>query len=240
MLIAGFSYEETEAETGINQDTLRSMKCRALKKSGATETPTVAKKTAVETLVATDETGFATFETKDQTKTAMLETLDKHSDNAEKTSVLSKFASDFVANFHPADVLFYGVILIGCNGITKALHPVGIFVAVALFGVATISLHGLKTLRGWARLPHGVLMLVSEFAFFVSDLKWANEALWSNVKGLPLDIWANKYRNDLGEVVMLYGGSDVDKPFYIAVGVASVLAACAAYACIIALQGKRP
>jgi len=57
---------------------------------------------------------------------------------------------------------------------------------------------------------------------------------------LPLDIWANKYRNDLGEVVMLYGGSDVDKPFYIAVGVASVLFACAAYACIIALQGKRP
>lgn len=240
MLIAGFSYKETEEATGINEDTLRSMKCRALKKSGATKKADVAPKKEVETEIATLETKIETLATHQETKIETAANAQKRDLNAENASVLSTFAADFVANFHPADLLFYGVVLIGCNGITKALQPVGIFVAVALFGVATISLHGLKTLSGWARLPHGVLMLVSEFAFFVSDLKWANEALWSNVKGLPLDIWANKYRNDLGEVVMLYGGSDVDKPFYIAVGVASVLAACAAYACIIALQGKRP
>lgn len=238
MLISGFSYEEVEKETGINRDTLRTMKCRALKQV-ETEDSIVAKDATTQTTVETVETHFATAETVIATKEETPESEKKQPLNADKTSVLGKFATDFVSNFHPADLLFYGVILIGCNGITKALHLVGLFVSIAMFGVAVISLHGLKTLRGWARLPHGFFLLLTEAGFFVSDVIWANNALWANIGSLPLDIWANKYRNDLGEVVMLYGGSDVDKPFYIAIGVASVLFACAAYACIIALQGRK-
>jgi len=170
MLISGFSYEETEEATGINRDTLRTMKCRALKQSAETESAGVSKKSTPETSVETVETDFETHETTEQTKTAMLETLEKQASNAEKTSVLAKFAADFVSNFHPADLLFYGVILIGCNGITSALHTVGLFVSVAMFGVATISLHGLKTLSGWARLPHGFFLLLTEAGFFVSDV----------------------------------------------------------------------
>ena len=55
---------------------------------------------------------------------------------------------------------------------------------------------------------------------------------------LPLDIWVNKYRNDAGEMVLLYGGADVDKPFYIAAGVAFVMLFCGIYVVAIAIQNS--
>lgn len=162
--------------------------------------------------------------------------------NAPATSVFADFVAEWRKYFHPIDLLFYLSALVGCAGVLNALKSVEVvntLVAFVLFGIAFVALHGLKTFRGLKRAPHFLAMLFAEVTFFCSDVFWANKALWSNVKDLPLDVWLNKYRNDLGEVVMLYGGSDTDKPFLIACGIATILFGCAAYACAIALQSKK-
>lgn len=153
------------------------------------------------------------------------------------------FVATFAKTFHPVDLLFYASALVGCNGVSvalKSVEPVNYIVASVLFGVAFIALQELKSGNDWKRIFHVIALAFAEFAFCISDVYWANKALWAGVASLPVDVWVNKYRNDVGELVMLYGGPDVDKPFYIACGVAIILFSCAVYACAIALQqGKK-
>lgn len=207
---------EVEVCADIPAETLRSWKYRMQQQTSKTET--VKQK---------NETPETESETVATPATAQ--------NSAEKPAFV-RFIGDFTRNFHPIDILFYASISIGFQGVASALHPVGVYVAAILVGVAVIALHGLKTLRGLQRIWHAVAMLFAEASFFASDVVWSNKALWSNISALPFDIWVNKYRNDAGELVLLYGGSDTDKPFYLACAVAFVLFFSALYACIIALQ----
>jgi len=162
----------------------------------------------------------------------------QHQENPPQASVLRVFAQNLVLNFHPADLLFYFAVAIGCNGIAQALPVIGKPIAVVYFGVAAVALQGVKALRGLARLPHLLALVFVEAVGFASDVIWANTSLWGNVRSLPFDIWENKYKNGLGETVHLWGGADVDKPFYVACGVASLLLAACVYACAVAWQGN--
>ncbi len=146
---------------------------------------------------------------------------------------------NFFTVFHPADLLYYSCVAISGAGIVGALHQVGYAVAAVLFCVAPIALHGIKTVGGWGRLPHLLILSVVEVAGFLAHLSWANEALWRDVSKLPFEIWADAYRNNAGEMVRLYGGPDTDKPFMIACGVAVVLFFVAVYVCWVAIQGQK-
>lgn len=178
-----------------------------------------------------------------ETPETVNETLRNAPGKPAQRSAIAVFVCKTAKNFHPADLLFYAAVSVGCSGVSTALQSVGavsMIVSCILFGVSFIALQGLKTAEGWIeKVFHGGFMLFVESVFFCSDLYWANKALWANVHNLPLDIWPNKYRDAAGDLVFLYGGSDIDKPFYIACGVAFVLFSAGAYACIIALQGRK-
>ena len=141
--------------------------------------------------------------------------------------------------FHPADLLYYLAISLAAVGIIQALHMVGYPVAVLFCAGAFIALHGIKTETGWNRLPHFAIMLVIEAGGFVAHTVWANRALWNRVKDLPLDIWAYKYPNDLGEIEQIWRGSDVEIPGTIALGVAGFMLAFTLYVCWLAIQNSR-
>lgn len=162
--------------------------------------------------------------------------------NAPATSVFADFVAEWLKSFHPIDLLFYLSALVGCSGVLNALKSVEIvnaLVAFVLFGIAFVALHGLKTLRGFKRAPHFLAMLFAEITFFCSDVFWANKALWSNVKDLPLDIRLTEFWSaDAGKMKMIWLGQTAF-PFYIACCIATILFACAAYACAIALQSKK-
>lgn len=145
---------------------------------------------------------------------------------------------NFFNVFHPADLLYYSCVAISGAGIVGALHMVGYAVAGVLLCVAPIALHGVKTVGGWAKLPHLLILAVVEIAGFLAHLSWANEALWRDVSRLPFQIWADAYRNNAGELVRLYGGPDTDKPFIVACGVAVVLFFVAVYVFGVAIQGQ--
>lgn len=219
----GVPYADIIADSalqGFNRATLRSMRLRHERKASATNLQP-------ETAIATDTQRDATPATPEQP-----------AENAPKTAQKPGFAREFAKAFHPADLLYYCCVAIAGAGFVQALQAIGYAVAGIFFCVAVLALHFVKVRNGLARLPHLLALALVEIGGFVAHLSWANGRLWSNIQSLPLDIWVNKYRNDLGEVVMLYGGTDVDKPFYIAACVAAVMLFCGVYVVAIAIQNS--
>lgn len=209
----------------LNPSTRRSWKKRL---SATLATP---KNGKVETLATQNETGatpgISVQHSEETTKTP------------EKTQVEPGFLANCVSNFHPADLIYYGCLFIACNAITGALHGIGYAVAVIVAAVSFVALQGVKSETGWRRGGHIALLAFFEVVFFALHWWWANNALWSNVAGLPFDIWANKYRDSTGELVHLYGGSDLDKPFLVAVGVAVIMLVCTVYVVWISIQAAK-
>jgi hypothetical protein len=202
------------AMEGYNRATLRSLKLRMEKRKIATQ-PKENKK------VATPMQRYATPM--------------QRTESEEKPPK----KANFFAVFHPADLLYYSCVAISGAGIVGALHVVGYAVAGVLFSVAPIALHGIKTVGGWARLPHLLILTVVEIAGFLAHLSWVNEALWRDVSKLPFEIWQDAYRNNAGELVRLYGGPDLEKPFFVACSVSTVLFFVAVYVCWVAIQGQK-
>ncbi len=219
----GVPYAEILADSalqGFNPATLRSMRLRHERKANATKQQ--------------PENATATDMQQDATPTNAVEPAENEPKHAKKAG----FASEFARAFHVADLLYYSCVAIAGAGFVQALQVIGYAVAGIFFAVAVIALHFVKVRNGWARLPHLLALALVEIGGFIAHLSWANGRLWSNVSALPLDIWLNKYKNDMGEVVMLYGGADVDKPFYIAAGVAFVMLFCGVYVVAIAIQNS--
>lgn len=219
----GVPYAEILADSalqGFNPATLRSMRLRHERKANATKQQ--------------PENATATDMQQDATPTNAVEPAENEPKHAKKAG----FAAEFARAFHVADLLYYSCVAIAGAGFVQALQVIGYAVAGIFFAVAVIALHFVKVRNGWARLPHLLALALVEIGGFIAHLSWANGRLWSNVSALPLDIWLNKYKNDMGEVVMLYGGADVDKPFYIAAGVAFVMLFCGVYVVAIAIQNS--
>lgn len=219
----GVPYAEILADSalqGFNPATLRSMRLRHERKANAT-------KSQPENVTATQMQQDATPINTEQP-----------AENAPKQPKKAGFAREFARAFHVADLLYYSCVAIAGAGFVQALQVIGYAVAGIFFAVAAIALHFVKVRNGWARLPHLMALALVEIGGFIAHLSWANGRLWINVSALPLDIWVNKYRNDAGEMVLLYGGADVDKPFYIAAGVASVMLFCGVYVVAIAIQNS--
>lgn len=205
----------------LTPENLRCIRSRYKKKQEAT-------KPQPENVTATEMQQCATPET-DTTP----------AENEPKQPEKAGFSGEFAKAFHPADLLYYTCVAIAGAGFVQALQAIGYAVAGIFFCVALLALHFVKVRNGWARLPHLLALALVEIGGFIAHLSWANGRLWSNVKALPLDIWVNKYRNDAGEMVLLYGGADVDKPFYIACGVAAVMLFCGVYVVAIAIQNSQ-
>jgi len=219
----GVPYAEILADSalqGFNPATLRSMRLRHERKANATKPQ--------------PENMNATQMQQDATPT----NIEQQAENAPKQPKKAGFAREFARAFHVADLLYYSCVAIAGAGFVQALQSIGYAVAGIFFAVAVIALHFVKVRNGWARLPHLLALALVEVGGFIAHLSWANGRLWSNVSALPLDIWLNKYKNDMGEVVMLYGGADVDKPFYIAAGVAFTMLCCGIYVVAIAIQNS--
>jgi len=221
LLSQGWTAEQIRAVdvcSDIPSETLRSWKHRMESKANATKPQ---HKAASETAVQRDATPA---------------TAEQPAENAPKTDKKAGFLREFGRAFHPADLLYYCCVAIAGAGFVQALQAIGYAVAGIFFCVALLALHFVKVRNGWARLPHLLALALVEIGGFVAHLSWANGRLWSNIQSLPLDIWVNKYRNDMGEVVMLYGGTDVDKPFYIAAAISGVMLFCGVYVVTIAIQ----
>jgi len=132
--------------------------------------------------------------------------------------------------FHPADLVYYACVWVACSALVGTLKAVAYPVAGVIAAVAFISLHGVKTsVTIGKRRGHIAMLLFLEICFATLHYSWANNALWANARQLPFDIWANKYRDSTGELVHLWGGSDLDKPFYVACGIAVVMLVCSIY-----------
>ena len=220
----GVPYAEILADSalqGFNPATLRSMRLRYERKANATKPQ--------------PENMNATQMQQDATPT----NIEQQAENAPKQPKKAGFAREFARAFHVADLLYYSCVAIAGAGFVQALQSIGYAVAGIFFAVAVIALHFVKVRNGWARLPHLMALALVEIGGFIAHLSWANGRLWSNVSALPLDIWVNKYRNDAGEMVLLYGGADVDKPFYIAAGVAFTMLCCGIYIVAIAIQNSQ-
>lgn len=156
-----------------------------------------------------------------------------------KTQVEPGFWKRCVANFHPADLVYYTCVAIALHPIVATLHSIGKPVAAIVASVAFVALQGIKSETGWKRATHLALFGFFEVVFFLLHFSWANNALWANVAGLPFDIWPNKYRDGTGAIVHLYGGSDLDKPFYVAIGIAVVMFVSSLYVVAIAVQAAK-
>lgn len=235
LLKRGVPYDEILAEPSlqsVTREQLRLWKSRL--KKDATPSAEIATKTAVATQDATAATEMQRGEATAETPAQPLE-------NAPERAVFVVFVKEALQNFHPADLLYYLGVAICCNAVANTLQGAGVFVAIIIGGVAFIALQGLKTETEWRRrLKYTLAFVGVELTAAISHVAWANEALWKNVRALPLDIWANKYRNDLGEVVMIYGGADVETPFKIACGIAAVLFLSGVFAFFISISnGKK-
>lgn len=222
--------KDTPSLAHIENTTLRTWRKRM---NGATKSETFA--TPKKEKVATPETHTETLETSAE----ILQREEKREEKASKTDETQGFLAKCVSNFHPADLIYYGCLFIACNAITGALHSIGYAVAVIVAAVSFVALQGVKSETGWRRGGHIALLAFFEVVFFALHWWWANNALWSNVAGLPFDIWANKYRDSTGELVHLYGGSDLDKPFLVAVGVAVIMLVCTIYVVWISIQAAK-
>lgn len=226
LISQGWTNEEIKAVhvcRNIPFDTLRLWRFRMKPKNETPETLHETPETADNT--AMNEQGENTLSAVENDETPVSKPLQSVS-----------FWREWLDTFHPADLLYYLAVALAAAGIVQALHLVGYPVAVLFCSGAFIALHGIKTCRGWKRLPHFAIMSVIEGGSFTAHTVWANTALWGGVKGLPLDIWENKYRNDMGEIVYLYGGNDVAVPGTIAIGIASFMLAFTLYVCWLAVQ----
>lgn len=182
---------------------------------------------------------IATQDATDATPEIPVQRGEQTAKTTEKTQVDSGFWQKCVANFHPADLVYYTCVAIALQPIFGALQVVGRPVAAIVASVAFVALQGIKSETGWKRVTHLALFGFFEVVFFALHYSWANNALWANVSALPLDIWANKYRDGTGDIVHLYGGSDLDKPFYIAIGIAVVMLVCSVYVVAISIQAAK-
>lgn len=232
LLQRGVPYEEIlkdSALKGFSPATLRTLASRMKRRIETNET----RERNVETGATANETQ----------KTAQSENDVLNAENdvltVSKAFQSVSFWREWRDNFHPADLLYYIAVSLAAVGIVNALRLVGYPVAVLFCAGAVIALHGIKTTTGWKQVPHFVIIAVIEAGSFAAHTVWANTALWEAVKDLPLDIWVNKYRNDLGEIVYLYGGNDVQVPGKIALGIASFMLACTVYVCWLAVQNSK-
>lgn len=185
--------------------------------------------------VATDATQNAT----DATPEIPVQRGEETAKTPEKTQVEPGFWEKCVAHFHPADLVYYTCVAIALHPILATLQGIGKPVAAIVASVVFVALQGIKSETGWKRALHLAVFSFFEVVFFVLHFSWGNNALWANVSALPLDIWPNKYRDATGEIVHLYGGSDLDKPFYIAIGIAVVMLVSCLYVVAIAIQAAK-
>ena len=209
----------------LNPSTRRSWKKRL------SETVATQKKEKVATLEmqnATDATHETTVQRSEET-----------TKTAAETQVEPRFWKKCVANRHPADLVYYTCVAIALHPVVATLQGVGKPVAGIIASVAFVALQGIKSETGIRRFLHLALFGFFEVVFFLLHFSWANNALWANVAGLPFDIWPNKYRDATGEIVHLYGGSDLDKPFYVAIGIAVVMFVSSLYVVAIAIQAAK-
>ena len=116
--------------------------------------------------------------------------------------------------FHPADLVFYGCVSIGCIGVAQALPVIGVAVAALWFCVAALFLHRTKM---FARVGDIVTLALIEILVGVpAHIAWANEALWQNVTALPIEI-------QLSYGGQMWTGRGIETPFYLACYCAGVL-----------------
>ena len=116
--------------------------------------------------------------------------------------------------FHPADLVFYGCVSIGCVGVSGALPVIGVAVAALWFCVALLFLHRVKM---FARVGDIVTLALIEILVGVpAHIAWANNALWANVTALPIEIQAT-YGGQM------WTGRGIETPFYLACYCAGVL-----------------
>ena len=169
---------------------------------------------------------FATPET--VAETAQAQTAQNEILNAENTvsSVASRFmllqfVREFAQSFHPADLVFYAVVAIGCAGVSGAFPGIGIAVASVWFAVSALYLHRVKMYARWFDIA--LLAIFEVCAGFVADWVWANNALWANISRLPFRVYVEKYENGAGELVAFYAGKDVEMPAYVACYIAAML-----------------
>lgn len=167
----------------------------------------------------------------------------QHSEETAKTPVKIQVEPGFwkkcVANFHPADLVYYTCVAIALHPIVATLQDIGKPVAAIVASVAFVALQGIKSETGWKRATHLALFGFFEVVFFALHFSWANNALWANVSALPLTIYRTKFRDNVGDIVHLYQGSDLEIPFYIAIGIAVVMLVCSVYVVAIAVQAAK-
>ncbi len=153
--------------------------------------------------------------------------------------VAETFFGAFTRTFYAADLIYYVGVLIACAGIVQSLPVVGYAVSFVYFAGAVIALVNIKTRRGFlALLPHFLMLAFVEAVGFVGHTIWANNALWSNIKALPLSIYVEKMQNGAKEWIPFYMGADVGMPFKMAVGVAVVMLVSAVYVCTVSVQNS--
>lgn len=225
----GVDTPTVSAKTKVGQSLLRTWKRRYLDNGEEEKTAVAETVAALQSETALQEIAASEAE----------EAVAPVAQNSESVApVLFQFTKEALLSFHPADAIYYAGVGLVCYAVTNTLPVVGWVFAVIWFSLSAIALQGVKTTRGaWVWL-HILLLTLLEIGGAAVHLTWSNEALWSNVKALPFDIWENKYRNDLGEIVMLYGG-ETDRPFYVACGIAVVLFFGGVYAVLVGIQNKK-
>jgi len=77
------------------------------------------------------------------------------------------FWREWRANFHPADLVFYGCVSIGCIGVAQALPVIGMAVAALWFCVAALFLHRTKMFARWGDIVTLALIDCDIEVFFV-------------------------------------------------------------------------
>jgi len=192
----GVPYEKILADSamqGFKPATLRSIKSRIEKRKAATETPQKNE-------AATQAQHIATPESQPE--------------NTPKQPENMGFWREWWAFFHPADLVFYGCVSIGCIGVAQALPVIGVAVAALWFCVAALFLHRTKM---FARVGDIVTLALIEILVGVpAHIAWANEALWRNVTALPIEI-------QLSYGGQMWTGRGIETPFYLACYCAGVL-----------------
>lgn len=159
------------------------------------------------------------------------------SETPQNVSAFRQFRREFSGTFHPADLIFYGCVSIGCVGVSEALPGIGVPVSIVWVSVAAMLLHRLKMYARWGDVIIGALveLLAGGTAHFI----WANGAIWKNIERLPFEVYVEKYKNGAGEWVAFYAGKDVEQPGKVAVCIAISLCVFAAYAAYVSVEANR-
>lgn len=153
-----------------------------------------------------------------------------------RQSASGQFFSEFCDAFHPSDLVFYGVVGIGCFGVSGTLPGVGIVIAALWMIVAVLVLHRCKV---FSRIGDFIFLAFIEIVVgSLSHIAWANKALWENVKSLPITVYVNRFRDGDNQLVLLWQG-ETELPFYIACYVAFILVAFGGYAVAVSVLANR-